>query len=398
MTKSQKKEMLLKVASKMFAEKGFAGTSIAKMAKAAGVRETIIYELFSGKEDLLFNIPVEKTVTLIESLTEHLEGITGAENKLRKMIWHYLNFQENNREYATIILFELRPNRRFYGTKSYDSFKDYNKIVMDILKEGADEGVFHGKICLPLFRNLIFGALEHVILSWILFDKNKTPVEHAKELCDLLFAVAKPEQLDEGESKDQKEEWALDKRDSILKVAMSLFAEKGFAKTRISDIANALNIGEASIYEYFKNKEDILFSIPMEKTGELLTAVTERFKENRKAEMELRDFVREYLFFLQKNKIYTAILLFELRSNRRFYKANAYQKVKEFNDILMGILKRGQADDSFGKEVNIHLVSHMIFGSIDHLALTWVLFGKPSSLLEYSDALTWLFLKALNDR
>lgn len=398
MTRSQKKQMLLKVASKMFAEKGFSGTSIAKMAKAAGVRETIIYELFSGKEDLLFNIPVEKTVALIESLTEHLEGITGAENKLRKMIWHYLHFQENNRDYAIIILFELRPNRRFYGTESYDSFKAYNRIVMDILREGADEGVFHRKMCLPLFRNLIFGALEHVILSWILFDKNKPPVKHAKELCDLLFAVAKPVRLNEGENKNQKEEWALDKRNSILKVAMSLFAEKGFHKTRISDIANGLNIGEASIYEYFKNKEDILFSIPMEKTGEFSTAVTERFKENRKAEMELRDFVREYLSFLQGNKIYTAILLFELRANRRFYQSKAYQKVKESNDILMGILKRGQADDSFGKEVNIHLVRHMIFGAIDHMALTWVLFGKPVSLLESAEPLTWLFLKALKDR
>ena len=111
MKKSEKKEILLKAASHIFAPKGFAGTSIAQIPKKAGVKETIIYELFSGKEDLLLNIPIEKTATLIESLSEHLEGIAGADNKLRKLIRHFLKFQESNPEYATLILFELWPNR-----------------------------------------------------------------------------------------------------------------------------------------------------------------------------------------------------------------------------------------------------------------------------------------------
>ncbi|MFZ3044341.1 MAG: TetR/AcrR family transcriptional regulator C-terminal domain-containing protein [Desulfatirhabdiaceae bacterium] len=161
--KHKKKETLLQVALTEFSRQGFAATSIAQIAKTAKVRETIIYELFAGKDDLLFNIPVEKTILLIDNLTEHLKGIVGAENKLRKMIWHFLNFMQNNKEYATIVLFELRPNRRFYTTEAYNSFKDYNKIVIRIIREGIEEGVFHENIILPLFRNLIYGAMEHII-------------------------------------------------------------------------------------------------------------------------------------------------------------------------------------------------------------------------------------------
>ena len=399
MTRSEKKEILLKVASKMFAEKGFKNTSIAKIAKAAGVRETIIYELFAGKEDLLLNIPIEKTAVLIQSLGEHLEGIVGAKNKLRKMIWHYLSFQEKNIEYITIVLFELRSNRKFYHSKAYNSFKEYNNIVMGILKQGQEEGVFHEKLCLPVFRNLIFGALDHVLYSYILFGKGRGLIEQADNLCEILLSVAEADQAG-GAADNGPEgghEWLFDKKKTIMQVALSLLAERGFDKTRISDIATTLNIGEASIYEYFKNKEDILFSIPVEKTKELLGLVTGNLEKNRKGEMELRAFVETYLGFLQAHKDYVAILLFELRFNRKFYRSDAYHGFKVFNDVLIDILKRGQADQSFRRDVNIYLVRHMIFGSIDHMALTWLLFGKPANLLVQSEHLTWLFLKALRN-
>ena len=397
MTKTEKKEILLKVASRMFAEKGFADTSIADIAKNAGVGESVIYELFAGKEDLLLNIPVEKTAELIKSLTEHLEGIMGAENRLRKVIWHYLNFQENNREYATIVLFELRSNRKFYSSESYNSFKAYSRIVMDILRQGKTEGVFHEKVCLPIFRNLIFGAMEHVIYDNILFDPKGRLVAHADELCDMLLAATKPEPTGYGgyEEKDENLQWLFDKRKNIMKVAVSLLAEKGFDRTRISDIAGGLNIGEASIYEYFKNKEDLLFSIPVEKTEELLSLVKKNCSQNRRGETEFRDFIRAYLCFLQAHRDYTALLLFELRANRKFYRSEAYQSFKTFNEVLMDILKRGQADESFRQDVHMDLASRMIFGAIDHMALTWLMFGKPADLRIQSEHLTWLFLKAL---
>jgi AcrR family transcriptional regulator len=48
------------------------------------------------------------------------------------------------------------------------------------------------------------------------------------------------------------------KRAEIVSVAMHLFSEKGFANTTTKEIAEAADIGESTLYNYFTNKREIL--------------------------------------------------------------------------------------------------------------------------------------------
>ncbi len=50
------KEKILKVAEQLFAEKGFNGTSIDKIAKTAGVNKGLIYYHFKDKKDIVVSI------------------------------------------------------------------------------------------------------------------------------------------------------------------------------------------------------------------------------------------------------------------------------------------------------------------------------------------------------
>lgn len=59
-----------------------------------------------------------------------------------------------------------------------------------------------------------------------------------------------------------REELARDrsaKREAILRVAIDLFGERGFAGTSLDDVADRLGVTKPTIYHYFKTKEDILF-------------------------------------------------------------------------------------------------------------------------------------------
>jgi AcrR family transcriptional regulator len=47
----------------------------------------------------------------------------------------------------------------------------------------------------------------------------------------------------------------------ISDVAAELFAEKSYVGTSMRDIASALNVSIASVYYYYKNKEELLYSI-----------------------------------------------------------------------------------------------------------------------------------------
>lgn len=52
------------------------------------------------------------------------------------------------------------------------------------------------------------------------------------------------------------------RKTQILSAAAKVFAAKGYARATIADIAKAAGVAEGSIYNYFKNKQDLLVSLP----------------------------------------------------------------------------------------------------------------------------------------
>lgn len=61
----------------------------------------------------------------------------------------------------------------------------------------------------------------------------------------------------------------------ILEVAESLFAEQGFAATRMEDIARLAEFGVGSLYKFFKNKEDLYAEMLRQKVDVIEPVVTE---------------------------------------------------------------------------------------------------------------------------
>ena len=57
----------------------------------------------------------------------------------------------------------------------------------------------------------------------------------------------------------------VNRMEAIINAAEKVFAEKDFSEATISEIAKLVGIADGTIYEYFENKEDILFSIAVKR-------------------------------------------------------------------------------------------------------------------------------------
>jgi AcrR family transcriptional regulator len=64
-----------------------------------------------------------------------------------------------------------------------------------------------------------------------------------------------------------------DLRQRILEAALFLVQERGYEETVLSDVAEAAEIAEATLYRYFSSKEDLLAEISAALMGELVLAV-----------------------------------------------------------------------------------------------------------------------------
>jgi len=188
---SGRKQRILNSAIKIFGEKGFQNATIAEIAKDAGIGDATIYEYFKNKENLLLAIPVEITKELIPQINDHMMGIKGAPNKLRKFIWWYLDYIEKNPGYGSIVLLELKTSKAYISTEAYQAARTFYKTVLDIIGEGQEEGSIKKEINVFLARSICVGAIEHIIIRWLLKDRKYSLTQYADELADLLIDAFK---------------------------------------------------------------------------------------------------------------------------------------------------------------------------------------------------------------
>ena len=72
MTGKERREQLLDVGRKLFAEKGFEGTSVEEIAATAQVSKPVVYEHFGGKEGLYAVVVDREIRTLLDAITASL--------------------------------------------------------------------------------------------------------------------------------------------------------------------------------------------------------------------------------------------------------------------------------------------------------------------------------------
>jgi AcrR family transcriptional regulator len=84
----------------------------------------------------------------------------------------------------------------------------------------------------------------------------------------------------------RRERRAAARKAQILAAAATVFAEKGFHRAKTKEIAEAADVSEGTLYNYFDSKEDILFGI-MARLAEVET-LPEEFMEALKS--DVRDF------------------------------------------------------------------------------------------------------------
>ena len=162
MKKEIKKEEILKVAENLFVEKGFEGTSVRELTKAAGVNTAMISYYFGSKEGLLEEI-VRRRAGYSKLKLEAMLGrdeLTALQ-KLEHIIDFYVDKVFKNRKYHLMLYRELTFSQR----------KDMHFTIMEIINrnweifrntvnEGVKSGEFKPNIEIDFLILTVFGLIN----------------------------------------------------------------------------------------------------------------------------------------------------------------------------------------------------------------------------------------------
>lgn len=169
-----------------FAQKEFheANTDIAKQA---GVGEATIYNYFENKEDLLIKIPVERTREAGDLLAEHLEGIKGSINRIRKIVWFFFHYWETHPNFSTIIQLMWRVNKKYFHLDPHDLRHKLVGYILRTIEEGQKEGFIDQSINVRLCRNIMLDIMEGTPTRWLLRRSDWSLTDNAAEVADIII-------------------------------------------------------------------------------------------------------------------------------------------------------------------------------------------------------------------
>jgi hypothetical protein len=94
-----------------------------------------------------------------------------------------------------------------------------------------------------------------------------------------------------------------------------------------------------------------------------------------------------YVRLYQENPDYSALVLLQLMSNKRFRQTAAHEAIRRSAHRLLDCIRDGVADGTFRKDVNAYLVRSMLMGTIEHVFIHWHMRGMPDDRKTMMDML-----------
>jgi TetR/AcrR family fatty acid metabolism transcriptional regulator len=178
---------ILEAAVKVFAEQGFYQSTIAQIAKEAGVADGTIYLYFKNKDDILVQFYEYKTGQIFERFRDAVRKPETAEEKLRCLIRVHLQEFQQDRNMAIVYQAETHQNRRLGDENIKRMSKTYRDIISEVVELGQAEGTIRRDLYIGLVKRLINGAVDEVINAWIHSGGQYDLVTMADPLVDLFM-------------------------------------------------------------------------------------------------------------------------------------------------------------------------------------------------------------------
>ena len=171
MTGQERRQQLLDIGRRLFAERGLGGTSIEEIAAQAGVSKPVVYEHFGGKEGLyavVVDREVERFLTMATSL---LEGEDTRE-KFEAAAIALLRYIEENADGFRILVRDSPPGS---GSGTFSSLiSDIASQVEYILGDVFKARGYDPKYA-PMYAQMLVGMVAFTGQWWL--DARKPKLE-----------------------------------------------------------------------------------------------------------------------------------------------------------------------------------------------------------------------------
>ena len=193
----------------------------------------------------------------------------------------------------------------------------------------------------------------------------------------------------------QKQDRSRGRRAEILQAAVRVFARDGIARARITDIAAEAGVPLSSVYDYYGNKEDIAYVVPIARMGEFFAEFAEQARSMRTARERLYLFLWLTVDFARRNQDWARTLYLEVWPSVLVKKTRVKQSLDDYGRILLTLIHDGERSGDWPRDPQPYQTVTIFIGGISQLIITWLLYKKPRDLMKATGPLVQRLLSML---
>ena len=176
----------------------------------------------------------------------------------------------------------------------------------------------------------------------------------------------------------KKKDATADRRKQILRAAIEVFAERGFHRTRVSDIAKKAGVAYGLIYHYFDSKDAVLNSVFEDNWAVFLKVLRDlRADVSRPAADRLGKVAELLIDALRIEPAMIQVIIQEVSRSDRFVQPAKFDAFQEAFEGVRGIIEQGQASGELVAGFDPLVGAFIYFGALETICTGFTLKAIP---------------------
>lgn len=185
--RDDKRDAILRAATRVFAQNGFHQSQVADIARVAGVAAGTVYLYFRSKDDLLVSVFEKSMAEVLAEGRSALEGVADPVERLRIIARLHLERLGRDRHLAVVFQVELRQSVKFMERFSATFLQDYLKLIRQAIADGQQGGAFRKTVSATTAAKIFFGALDEMATNWVLSRRKYALAADADAVVELFL-------------------------------------------------------------------------------------------------------------------------------------------------------------------------------------------------------------------
>jgi TetR/AcrR family transcriptional regulator, fatty acid metabolism regulator protein len=184
----------------------------------------------------------------------------------------------------------------------------------------------------------------------------------------------------------RNEKLAAEKRRLILDAAVRVFAQQGFNRCRVSDIADEAGVAYGLVYHYFRSKDEVLDTLFLERWNVMLDVIRDLDGQDLTAREKLYAIASFIIDSYRHDPDLMKVIIVEVTRAANSFGQTHLEKITEAYELIAGIVARAQDDGTFKDTVTPRFAALAFYGAIEQVLSGWIFETLPAGDEEFEQA------------